>query len=196
MRHDEPKNLFARLSAEVHNDVEVEPPLLPLSGEILHLGSANRRDDARSDVRVRSFWRKQQCAFFEFRVFYPFAQSHSNKAPAALFKSVEGERKRQYLQRIRDVDNGSFTPMVMSSTGAIGPEMDQAIKALAHKLADKRKEVHSVVVGTVRARFVFAAVRSALICLRGSRSRWSSGRLERVLHERAAIVARDARIDF
>ena len=85
-------------------------------------------------------------------------------------------RRREYLQRINDVDCGSFVPMIMSSTGAIGPEMSMAIKTLVGRLADKRKEAPSYVTGIVRARFAFALARSALICLRGSRSRWSSGR--------------------
>ena len=73
MRHDGPKNLFASLAHKVFKDVEVEPYLEPLTGEVLKLKSANRSDEARSDVRIRGFWGNRKDAFFEFRVFYPFA---------------------------------------------------------------------------------------------------------------------------
>ena len=58
--------------------------------------------------------------------------------------------------------------MVFTSTGATGPEMDIALKALALRLADKSKEEPSHGVGIVRARFAFANARSALIWLEKS----------------------------
>jgi hypothetical protein len=130
MRHDEPKSIFAALCSQVHNDVEVEPKLIPLSGEQLRMKSANKEDDARSDVSVRDFYRRQQSAFFEFRVSHPFARSYFNQSPEAFFKSQSATRRREYLQRINDVDCGSFVPMIMSSTGAMGPEMSMAVKTL------------------------------------------------------------------
>ena len=83
--------------------------------------------------------------------------------------------------------------MVFISTGATGPEMDIALKALALRLADKSKEEPSHVVGIVRARFALANARSALICLRGSRNRWSSERsYTEILEDPAEIVFRRA----
>ena len=52
----------------------------------------------------------------------------------------------------------------------MGPEMSIAIKFLAAKIAEKEKSVYSVVVNNLRCKFVFAAARSALVCLRGSRA--------------------------
>ena len=196
MRHDESKNLFASLCSQVFNDVEVEPKLLPLSGEQMRLKSAKTADDARSDVRVRGFFKRQQSAFFEFRGCHPLAQSYIKKDPEALFESVRKTRAREYKQRISDVDCGSFTAMVFTSTGAVGPCMDRAIKSLSFRLADKSKEAPSHVIGIVRARFAFANARSALICLRGSRNRWSSGRsFTEILEDPAEIVFRNAGLD-
>ena len=100
--------------------MEIEPNLDPLSGEELDYKSANRRPDARSDVRVRGFWGNRQDAFFEFRVFNPFASSYASKSVDAMFSSVSQKRKRKYGDRIIRVDNGSFTPMVLASTGGTG----------------------------------------------------------------------------
>ena len=50
MRHDEPKNLFAALCSQVHNDVEVEPKLIPLSGEQMRLRSQRTRQTMRAQT--------------------------------------------------------------------------------------------------------------------------------------------------
>ena len=170
MRHDEPKNLFASLASQVYRDVQVEPPLAPLSGEELRQG-AKVGEDVRSDVRVRGFWSPHRDAFFEFRVSYPFAVTYENRKPHKLCEHLSKMRKREYEQRVREVDGADFTPMVMLSTGSVGAEMDVAIKSLASKLAMKREEAYSHVCGLVRCSFAFALARSALVCLRGTRSR-------------------------
>ena len=86
---------------------------------------------------------------------------------------MSNARKREYQERINQVDNGSFTPMILASTGGTGDEMDVALKVLGGKLAEKNNEVYSHVMGDIRARFAFAIARSSLVCLRGSRSIWS-----------------------
>jgi len=67
--------------------------------------------------------------------------------PADLYEHVAHLRKMDYEQRINQVDNGSFTPMVMFSTGGMGSEMTIAMKHLARKLADNRKESCPAVAG-------------------------------------------------
>ena len=172
MRHDEPKNLFASLTSEVYRDVETEPPLVPLSGEQLP-PSANKREDARSDVRVRGYWSKGRDAFFEFRVSYPFATTYKNQKPHKLCRSLERKRKCEYEQRVRQVEDADFTPMVMLSTGGMGEQASIALKHLAELLAKKRNEDYAHVSGLIRCCFAFALARSALVCLRGTRSKQS-----------------------
>ena len=55
----------------------IEPPFTPLSGEILP-SSANIADDARVDIAARSFWQRCDKAFFDVRVFNPYASTHRN----------------------------------------------------------------------------------------------------------------------
>ena len=172
MRHDEPKELFAREASVLWKDIEVEPMLEELSGEVMSYRSAKIENDCRSDVRVRGFWAKQQNAFFEFRIFYPFASSYLSTSIPALYRRFAKERKREYEERINVVDAGSFTPMIASSTGGMCPEMQIALKHLALLLAEKRGERYADVIGLLRCRFAFSIARSALICLRGSRSRF------------------------
>ena len=74
MRHDDPTRFLAKCMKEVHNDVELEPSLQPLTGETLHHQTANTEPDARADIRVRGFWTDGRNAFFDTRVFYPNAK--------------------------------------------------------------------------------------------------------------------------
>ena len=91
MRHDGPKNIFAGAARKAFRD-EVEPELQPLEGEVMYMKMANCQDDARSDVRVREFWSKQRNAFFEFRVFYPFAKSRNTQSLPQLYQKIETTR--------------------------------------------------------------------------------------------------------
>ena len=78
-------------------------------------------------------------------------------------------------ENIRNVEDGDFTPMILSSSGGMGPEMNIALKHLARLTAAKQNVQFSRVCGYLRAMFSFEMMRMALICLRGSRSPWSIG---------------------
>ena len=76
MCHDEVTDFLALCMKELHGDAEVEPTLLPLSGESFRHRTANTEPDARADIRVRGFWTQSRNAFFDTRVFYPHASSY------------------------------------------------------------------------------------------------------------------------
>jgi hypothetical protein len=191
MRHDEPKELFASLASQLFRDVGVEPMLENLTGEVMRYKTARVEEGCRSDVRVRGFWTKEQNAFFEFRIFYPFASSYLSTSLPALYRRQAKERKRQYEERVNKVDSGSFTPMVASSTGGMCAEMQITLKYMASLLAEKRGERYCEVMGLLRCRFAFAMARSALVCLRGSRSRFE-GLCEDSLELPARVVNSEA----
>lgn len=50
--------------------------------------------------------------FFNVRDFHPNAPSYRDKCIAALFRKHELDKKREYGDWIREVENGSFTPVV------------------------------------------------------------------------------------
>lgn len=193
MRHDQIKTLLYKEMSEVLRDVEVEPSLTPLSGEVILPASANREPDARSDIRARGFWTEQQSAFFDVRVFYPHAPSYLSRSLSGLCKSFEQEKKRKYSDRILQIDHGFFTPLVFSSCGGMGPETSSAIKKLASMVAEKRNEQYSHTISLLRMRISFALIRASLICLRGTRLRshhnithWAPA--DSLLHELRAEV--------
>lgn len=61
-RHDDVRDLFATLLKDVCHDVEVEPNLQTLTGEVLSR-SANSSDEARLDVSARGFWQRGNVHF-------------------------------------------------------------------------------------------------------------------------------------
>jgi hypothetical protein len=169
-RHDEIRNIIAADMNEVLHDVEVEPRLKPLNSmDILEKRSAITDSEARSDIRARGFWCDQQDAFFDIRVFYPNATSYISRDIHSLYRCFEQVKKNQYGERILQVDQGSFTPLIFSTCGGMSEEANTAVKKLAAMLSEKRKENYSHVVGLLRARLAFALCRAADICLRGTR---------------------------
>ena len=168
-RHDEIKELFGHIANDIYHDVEIEPGLLPVSGEVLP-PSANKQDDARLDLSVRSFWQRGERAFMDVRIFNPFASTHLNQNLENSFKSNEREKKRTYGQRVIEIEHGSFTPLVFSANGGCGREADHFISVLAEKLGEKQNTSYSETVTWLRAKISFSLLRSAILCIRGSRT--------------------------
>lgn len=63
----------------VSRDVTIEPQLQPAADEEFPYHTANTDDDARLDIKASGFWDdRHQDAFFDIRVFNPFASSTSS----------------------------------------------------------------------------------------------------------------------
>ena len=99
-RHDDVRDLFASLFKDVCHDIEVEPHLYTLTGDVL-TSSANFSDEARLEISAHSFWQRGKRAFCDVRVLNPFAKSHLNHKLNTAFSSNENEKKQQYNQRSR-----------------------------------------------------------------------------------------------
>ena len=168
-RHDELRDIFGNLLGEVCKDVAVEPALIPITGEFFP-PSTITGDDARLDVSARGFWQRGQRAFFDVRVFNPFAPSHVRQTLKSVFRSNEKEKKRCYNNRVMDIEHGSFTPLVFSAYGGSGIEANQFISELSVKLALKHHAELSVMTNWLRTKLSFSILRSAILCIRGSRS--------------------------
>ena len=121
-RHNELRDLTASLLTDVCHNVATEPPLQPLGGELFNLRSANTNPQARLDIKARGFWNRGQDAFFDVRVFNPNAPSYRNQDISNLFSKHEREKKREYNQRVLEVENSVFTPLVFSTSGGMSKE--------------------------------------------------------------------------
>ena len=58
-----------------------------------------------------------QKPYFDIRVFNPCAQTYLTMEPHIVYLRQEKEKRRQYQQRICEVEHGSFTPLVLSTNG-------------------------------------------------------------------------------
>ena len=167
IRYNEVRDMTASLLTEVCHNVATEPPLQPLSGESFNAQSANTDDNSRLDIRCRGFWNNHLNAFFDVRVFYP--NTPSNRSGDA-YKRHEQAKKRERGQRVRDIERGVFTTLVLSTNRGMGQEANTFYKRLADMIAQKRKHIYSVVMGWLRSQLSFALIRSSVMCIRGSRS--------------------------
>ena len=127
--------------------------------------SANRRDDARADIRATCFGGRQQCAFFDVRVFHPNAQSYHHSSISSLYRRHEQAKKREYGDRIREVENGSFTPLVFTTTGGMGREATLFYKRLTDQICEKKNTMYSKTMSWIRCTLSFSLLRSAAMCI-------------------------------
>ena len=169
-RHNELRYITAGLLSEVCKGVGTEPTLQPLSNEVLSHRSANREDGARLDIVAEDFWGHKQHAFFDVRVFNPLAPSLRASTIQDLYRQKEQEKRRAYNERVREVKHGSFTPLIFSTSGGMGPAAEVTYKRLASMIAEHQKKSYSTTINFIRCRLSFSLIRSAVLCLRGYRS--------------------------
>ena len=79
-------------------------------------------------------------------------------------------KKREYGDRIREVEYFVSTPLVFSITDGMGKETTVAYKCLAELLAQKRKSEYGITLAWMRCTLSFALIRSSVMAIRGSRS--------------------------
>ena len=171
-RHNELRDLTANLLDKVCRDVCVEPALHELTGETMQNRTANTSSEARLDVSARGFWTNGQKAFFYIRVFDPLARKYKGQTLSQCYRTNEKEKKRAYNQRVLEVENGTFTPLVFSALGGMGTECTIFYKRLANMLAEKRNVKQSCASNWLHTKLSYALLRSALLCVRGSRHRY------------------------
>ena len=140
IRHNELRDITAELMTEVCHNVGIEPTLQPITDERLVHRTANSQNSARLDVAADSFWgNDRQRAFFDVRVFNPHAPSYQNTPLAQCYRKNEQEKKRAYDQRIREIEHGSFSPLVFSTTGGMGTTATVVYKRLAAMMAENMR---------------------------------------------------------
>ena len=186
-RHDRIRDMIADLLDGVSANTQIEPMLQPLSGELIPSG-ANTEDEARLDIATRGFWQECEMAFFDVRVFNPFAKSHLTRNLNAVFRSNESAKKTAHNTRVTQIEHGSFTPLVFSSFGGCGKETSCFLSKLAEKIAKKYDIESFIIKNYMRTKLCFELVRSQVACIRGSRS------LKKIAIETSEMEVLDANI--
>ena len=118
----------------------------------------------------RGFWERQRAAFFHIRVCHPNADSYKDLSPKQIYRIHENEKKRKYNSRVTEIEQGTVTPLVFTTTGGMADECLRYHSRLAELLSAKKQESYATTISWVRAKVSFAILRSALLCLRGSRT--------------------------
>ena len=91
-------------------DVDVEPQLLPVTGETFKYRRVNTSTEARVDTKPTGFWVRVQQAFFDVKVIDPNANHFLNKAVPQCYIQNKKEKKRQYNEKVLEIAHGRFTP--------------------------------------------------------------------------------------
>ena len=134
-RHDNIRDYEASLLKKVCNDVQVEPPLQPCDGFTFR-PCVNTSPEARSDIRAKGFFRDGQNNFVDVQVTNADCASQIDRTIKSILKSKETSKKSEYNIRIMEVEHGTFTPLIFTVKGVMGPEC-----RAYHKLEKSRRRL-------------------------------------------------------
>ena len=119
--------------------METEPGLIPLSGKVLPPGTT-RKEDAKLDICARNLWAPLAKAVVDIKVLHPQAPFNGNESIPAMYQAHELEKKRKYNARVINIESATFTPLVFSTSGGMGPEASVFYKRVGEKIANKSSQ--------------------------------------------------------
>ena len=85
----------------------------------------NESFDEHLGVHCRGFWEQQRAAFLDIRVCHPNADSYRDLSPKQIYRIHENEKKLKYNSRVTEIEQGTFTPLVFTTTGGMGWRMPE-----------------------------------------------------------------------
>ena len=86
---------------------------------------------------------------------------------------INANSRGLYYQHVQEVEHGSFTTLVFTTSGGMGKCASVTYKRLASLLSTKQEQSYSAIIVWVRC-LSFSLSHSSIMCLRGARS--SQGR--------------------
>ena len=163
-------DVFANLMDDVCHDVQIEPKLQSLDGEIFSSNSTTTDDDAGLDIKANGLWGSRfNRTFFDVKIFNPHAKSCPKTIEDA-YKYHESIKRNKYEERIRETEHRRFNALVFACSGGAGPSASRVMKQLATKISEKRGEPYADTISYIRTKISFALLRSCVLCLRGCRA--------------------------
>ena len=171
MRHNKIRDLEAEIMQEVCQDVKIEPTLLPVVNDNLLAATTNQTENARLDVSAIGVYGPHEKTFLDIRIMHPNCPSYVNKSIEKVYEEHEKSKKREYNERVIQVEKGSFTSIVFSTFGGMGKETTVYHKRIAQLIAKKRGETYSSVMNFMRTRLRFCLLKSVLTSIRGIREK-------------------------
>ena len=150
-------------------------------------------DEARMDITALGLWGRLQRAYLDVRVTNPTAPSNMKMPLEKLKRQHEREKKKAYGRRVREVEGGSFTPMVFTMMGGCGQECAKVLQRVGLMIATRTGEELSVVMAGMRAKIGFALIRGAILGLRGHR-KWKTALREEGEGTEFGLMREEARL--
>ena len=87
--------------------------------------------------------------FFDVRVTHPEASLLSRARVLGQMRVHEQAKKRRYCARVNNVERGSFTPLVFTTSGMCAPECDRTLKNLGSLIVRRHSDIpYSIVMGS------------------------------------------------
>ena len=118
---------------------------------------------------MAELWPKTSKKCGEPYEYLPLTPTNSAISLDTALKRHEDEKKRCYNERVLEVEQSCFSPLVFSVTGALGNEAEKFYRNLARLLADKTKQAYADTIRYIRQRLSFTLLRTTIISLRGHR---------------------------
>ena len=171
MRHSILRDFEADMLSKIVNDVEIKQELQPVTSEIIEGLSRNA---SRPNISARGVRRAGQNIIFDIRwtnAHSPFtSNSQIHLTTESVLKKHEQEKKRNYNRPIMNIEHGTFTPLLFSVSEGMGKECSMFHKHVAGRLTIKTGERYEKIISTIWCKLSFLILKSALMCVTGSRS--------------------------
>ena len=102
---------------------------------------------------------------------HPNTQSCRQSSLESCYKREEKKKKkRAYEQRILDVEHGTFTPLMFSTSGIMGRLARTFYACLGHLLSIKQQTRYAATMGLIQYKINFSLMKAPIMCFWGARS--------------------------
>ena len=94
---------------------------------------------------------------------HPNADSYRDVTPKQIYKTHENEKKRQYAERETEIEQGTFTSLVFTTTGGMVDECVKYHSRLVELIANNKGESYLNTVSWITAKVSFSIVPSTIL---------------------------------
>ena len=134
-----------------------------IAGEESNHKTAKVKQEARVDISERGFWSRGQKSFFDLCAFNPLAPCYSRLSLDESHATNERDKIRKYSERIINVEQGIFTPLVFTSEGGMARQSQIFYERMTELIAEKTGEKKGFFMAWVRCRLSFPLVKIGII---------------------------------
>ena len=170
LRHNSIRDLTANLLQMTRcKNIQIEPPLLPLTVEVFQYKSTITANDARLDIGATGVWSPMMKTLCDIRVFNSLAPSNASLSVEDALRKHEQEKIRAYGERVLQVEKCAFSPLIFSTNGVMGPEAEKFYSQIARLISLKTKQSYSDSIRYIRQRLSFSLLKTIIVSRRGFR---------------------------